>query len=219
VGGALEIWDLQMLDAGARSTRSTTQGAVLPTLDQLARVDVLSADQAGPAGLPAQRGLLRDLHRGAVLYGAFAYVFFLHSRGLLLGLASGTNWVFRDESMHMAFALDVVETVRREEPDLFDEQLADDIRLMLADAVDAEVQFAEDLLVGGVAGLSVEDMRTYLQHVADKRLQQVGLDPVYGARNPFAFLELQDVQEPSFERRVSAQQTRVTGVVAFDDHF
>lgn len=119
----------------------------------------------------------------------------------------------------MAFALDVVETVRREEPDLFDEQLADDIRLMLADAVDAEVQFAEDLLVGGVAGLSVEDMRTYLQHVADKRLQQVGLDPVYGARNPFAFLELQDVQEPSFERRVSAQQTRVTGVVAFDDHF
>lgn len=156
---------------------------------------------------------------GLFFYGAFAYVYFLHSRGLLLGLVSGTNWVFRDESMHMAFALDVVETVRREEPDLFDEQLADDIRLMLADAVDAEVQFA-DLLVGGVAGLSVEDMRTYLQHVADKRLQQLGLDPVYGARNPFAFLELQDVQELSnfFERRVSAYQT-VTGVVAFDDDF
>ena len=77
------------------------------------------------------------------------------------------------------------------------------------------------MLVGGVAGLSIEDMRTYLQHVADKRLQQLSLNPVYGARNPFAFLELQDVQELSnfFERRVSAYQTGVTGVVAFDDHF
>lgn len=158
---------------------------------------------------------------GLFFYGAFAYVYFLRSRGLLLGLASGTNWVFRDESMHMAFALDVVQTVRREEPDLFDEQLADDIRQMLGEAIDAEVQFAEDLLAGGVAGMSVADMRTYLRHVADKRLQQLGLDAVYGAGNPFAFLELQDVQELSnfFERRVSAYQTAVTGVVGFDDEF
>jgi ribonucleoside-diphosphate reductase beta chain len=41
---------------------------------------------------------------GLFFYGAFAYVYFLRSRGLLNGLASGTNWVFRDESMHMAFA-------------------------------------------------------------------------------------------------------------------
>jgi ribonucleoside-diphosphate reductase beta chain len=61
---------------------------------------------------------------GLFFYGAFAYVYFLRSRGLLNGLASGTNWVFRDESMHMAFAFDVVETVRREEPELFDDNLA-----------------------------------------------------------------------------------------------
>ena len=47
---------------------------------------------------------------GLFFYGAFAYVYFLRSRGLLNGLASGTNWVFRDESMHMAFAFDVVDT-------------------------------------------------------------------------------------------------------------
>lgn len=158
---------------------------------------------------------------GLFFYGAFAYVYFLRSRGLLLGLASGTNWVFRDESMHMAFALDVVETVRREEPDLFDDDLAMQIREMLGEAVEAEVQFAEDLLSGGVAGMSVADMRTYLQPVADKRLRQLGLDPVYGSGNPFAYLELQDVQELSnfFERRVSAYQTGVSGTVSFDDDF
>ena len=49
---------------------------------------------------------------GLFFFGAFAYVYFLRSRGLLNGLAAGTNWVFRDESVHMAFAFEVVDTVR-----------------------------------------------------------------------------------------------------------
>jgi ribonucleoside-diphosphate reductase beta chain len=158
---------------------------------------------------------------GLFFYGAFAYVYYLRSRGLLHGLASGTNWVFRDESMHMAFAFDVVDTVRREEPDLFDEEMAAQVRDMLAQAVDCEVQFAEDLLGHGVSGLSATSMREYLQHVADRRLAVLGIEPLYGSRNPFAFMELQDVQELSnfFERRVSAYQIGVTGSVSFDDEF
>src|SRR6187401_577563 len=96
---------------------------------------------------------------GLFFYGAFAYVYFLRSRGLLNGLASGTNWVFRDESMHMAFAMDVVDTARAEEPDLVDEEFAATVRQMVMEAVDAEAQFAQDLLGGGVAGLSTADMR------------------------------------------------------------
>jgi len=158
---------------------------------------------------------------GLFFYGAFAYVYFLRSRGLLHGLASGTNWVFRDESMHMAFAFDVVATARGEEPDLFDQELADQVRTMLGEAVDAEVAFAEDLLGGGVSGMSSADMRSYLEHVADRRLIQLGLQPLYGSANPFGFLELQDVQELSnfFERRVSAYQVAVGGEVAFDEDF
>jgi ribonucleoside-diphosphate reductase beta chain len=158
---------------------------------------------------------------GLFFYGAFAYVYFLRSRGLLNGLASGTNWVFRDESMHMTFAFDVVDTVRREEPDLFDDELHTQVRQMLREAVDAEVQFAEDLLTGGVAGLTLSDMREYLQHVADRRLAALGLEPEYGSANPFGFMELQDVQELSnfFERRVSAYQVAVTGTVTFDEDF
>ena len=158
---------------------------------------------------------------GLFFYGAFAYVYFLRSRGLLNGLASGTNWVFRDESMHMAFAFDVVATVRREEPELFDERMASQVRDMLAEAVECEVQFAEDLLGQGVAGLSRADMRGYLEHVADRRLAQLGLGPMYGSPNPLAFMDLQDVQELSnfFERRVSAYQVGVTGEVSFDDDF
>jgi ribonucleoside-diphosphate reductase beta chain len=158
---------------------------------------------------------------GLFFYGAFAYVYFLRSRGLLNGLASGTNWVFRDESMHMAFAFDVVDQVRKEEPDLFDDTMAQQVREMLADAVECEVQFAEDLLEQGVSGMSPGDMRSYLQHVADRRLAQLGVAPMYGSANPFAFMELQDVQELSnfFERRVSAYQVGVSGSVNFDEDF
>ena len=158
---------------------------------------------------------------GLFFYGAFAYVYFLRSRGLLNGLASGTNWVFRDESMHMSFAFDVVETVRREQPELFDDNLAGQVTEMVIEAVDCETRFAEDLLGKGVPGLSLADMRSYLEHVADRRLTQLGIAPVYGTNNPFSFMELQDVQELSnfFERRVSSYQVGVTGQVAFDDDF
>ncbi|MDO9485065.1 MAG: ribonucleotide-diphosphate reductase subunit beta [Actinomycetota bacterium] len=158
---------------------------------------------------------------GLFFYGAFAYVYFLRSRGLLHGLASGTNWVFRDESMHMAFAFEVVEIVRSEEPGLFDAELTEQVRRMLAEAVDCETAFAEDLLGEGVAGMSISDMRQYLEHVADNRLAQLGMAPLYGSSNPFTFMELQDVQELSnfFERRVSAYQVAVGGTFSLDEEF
>lgn len=158
---------------------------------------------------------------GLFFYGAFAYVYFLRSRGLLNGLAAGTNWVFRDESMHMTFAFDVVDVVRNQEPELFDDELHTQIRQMIREAVDAETQFAADLLGQGIAGMSLTDMRAYLEHVADRRLVALGLETEYGSANPFAFMELQDVQELSnfFERRVSAYQVAVPGQVAFDEEF
>jgi ribonucleoside-diphosphate reductase beta chain len=158
---------------------------------------------------------------GLFFFGAFAYVYYLRSRGLLHGLASGTNWVFRDESGHMAFAFEVIRVAREEEPDLFDDELKAQVLRMLCEAVDCEYRFAEDVLSGGVAGLSLRDMRQYLKYVADQRLAQLGLPRHFGARNPFPFMDLQDVQELTnfFERRVSAYQVGVTGEVGFDHAF
>jgi ribonucleoside-diphosphate reductase beta chain len=121
----------------------------------------------------------------------------------------------------MAFAFEVVNTIRSEEPELFDADLERDIRAMLADAIACEVQFAEDLMSGGIAGLSVHDVRAYLEYTADQRLVTLGLTPQYGSKNPFGFLALQDVQEVTnfFERRVSAYQVGVEGEVSLDADF
>ena len=158
---------------------------------------------------------------GLFFFAAFAYVYFLRSKGLLHGLAAGTNWVFRDESAHMAFALDVIKVVRNEEPALFDENLHRQIVTMLDEAVECEMQFAEDILSGGISGLSVANMRQYLEFIADQRLVMLGMQKVYGAKNPFSFMDLQDVQELAnfFERRVSAYQVAVAGEVSFSEAF
>jgi len=158
---------------------------------------------------------------GLFFFAAFAYVYFLRSKGLLNGLAAGTNWVFRDESMHINFAYEVINTVRAESPELFDAQFEKQIVEMMAEAVDCETAFAEDLLGHGVAGLSLTDMRSYLESVADQRLQAFGVAKRYGTRNPFSFMELQDVQELTnfFERRVSAYQIAVSGSVALHEEF
>lgn len=158
---------------------------------------------------------------GLFFFGAFAYVYFLRSRGLLQGLASGTNWVFRDESGHMRFAFEVIDTVRREEPGLFDDALREQIREMIREAVECEALFAEDLLGQGVAGLSASAVRQYIEYCADQRLGRLGMDAMYGSRNPLSFMELQDVQELTnfFERRVSAYQMAVEGQVQLDAAF
>lgn len=158
---------------------------------------------------------------GLFFFAAFAYVYFLRSKGLLTGLASGTNWVFRDESMHIQFALQVIETARKEEPKLFNEQMNEMITQMIEDAIDAEMGFAQDILANGIAGLSMKDMRQYLEFVADQRLESLHIPPRYNVKNPFPFMELQDMQELAnfFERRVSAYQVGVSGAVTFDESF
>lgn len=158
---------------------------------------------------------------GLFFFAAFAYVYFLRSKGLLNGLATGTNWVFRDESAHIEFAFKVIETAIQEEPGLFDNRMKDMVIAMFKEAIDCEMTFANDILEHGVAGLSARDMRTYLEFIADQRLERLGIPAQFNRKNPFGFMELQDTQELTnfFERRVAAYQVGVTGAVSFDESF
>ena len=123
--------------------------------------------------------------------------------------------------MHINFAFEVINTVRAESPELFDAEFEKQILALMEEAVDCETALAEDLLGQGVAVLSLHDMRAYLESVADQRLESFGITRRYGARNPFSFMELQDLQELAnfFERKVSAYQIAVSGSVALHEEF
>ncbi|MCB1198797.1 MAG: ribonucleotide-diphosphate reductase subunit beta, partial [Deltaproteobacteria bacterium] len=77
-------------------------------------------------------------NEGLFFFAAFAYVYFLRSKGLLHGLAAGTNWVFRDETCHINFAMEVIEIARKEDPNIFTPQMNDLVAAMIEDAVDCE---------------------------------------------------------------------------------
>lgn len=151
---------------------------------------------------------------GLFFMGAFAYIYFLRSRGLLHGLASATNWIFRDESLHMNVGFDIVDTVRQEYPHLWTEELEAQIVEMLSDAIQCEMLFADDTLQMGVAGFSRQDMEIYLKFCADLRLERLGIAHRFGGKNPFPFMDLQDMDSHTnfFERTVSSYQ--IGGVTA-----
>jgi ribonucleoside-diphosphate reductase beta chain len=142
---------------------------------------------------------------GLFFFGSFAYVYFLRSKGLLPALATATNWVFRDESLHIDGAMEVIAVARREYAHLFNVELESKIHSMMDEAINVEMSFCQDALSQGVTGLSPALMKQYLENVADQRLVQMGFKRRYLSKNPFEFMVLQDVQSLTnfFEKRVT----------------
>jgi ribonucleoside-diphosphate reductase beta chain len=145
---------------------------------------------------------------GLFFFGSFAYVYFLRSKGLLPGLAAATNWVFRDETAHIEGAMAVIHVIRKEYPELFTLQLHQSVLKMIEEAIEIEMGFCKDALSLGVNGLSQNQMREYLEYVADQRLTQMGFGKKYQTQNPFPFMVLQDLQPLTnfFEKRVTEYQ-------------
>lgn len=158
---------------------------------------------------------------GLFFMGAFSYVYYLRSKGLLPGLAEGTDWVFRDETQHMLFAFEIMDIARREEPELWNEAMAQAVRDMLAEAIECEMAFAEDALELGVLGFTAPMMRQFLEFSADQRLVRIGLEKIYHTENPFDFMVLQDLQPLTnfFERTVAEYSMNAEGTVSFDEDF
>jgi ribonucleoside-diphosphate reductase beta chain len=161
---------------------------------------------------------------GLFFFGSFAYVYYLRNKGLLPGLATATNWVFRDETLHIQGAMDVIKVIRREYPHLFDAALEKRVEQMMDEAIQVEMAFCQDALSMGLSGMSPQLMHDYLEYVADQRLVQLGMKRKYLATNPFPFMVLQDLQPLTnfFEKRVTEYQkgfeTNKSSIV-FDEAF
>lgn len=186
-------------------------------MDQMDSIEILETDEQRKTFLTNLIAFAAGIE-GLFFFAAFAYVYFLRDRGLLHGLASGTNWVFRDESWHMKFAFSLIETVRKEHPELWDADMEQRVYDMLEEAIGCEMQFAEDVLSSGVIGLSKPDMLEYLRFVADGHMKRLGMAPRYNAKCPFDFMLKQDVQALTsfFERTVAEYTVGIGGDVAID---
>lgn len=122
---------------------------------------------------------------GIFLSAALAYVNFLRSKGLLAELTLRANQVFKDEAMNMTYTVDIIETIKKEDPNVFNEQMKEMIIQMLEDAIDCEMTFMEVLLSNSFTELSLNDIRQYLEYSADQSLESLLIPARYNAKNPF----------------------------------
>lgn len=186
-------------------------------MDQMDNIDTLQTDEDRKTFLTNLVAFAAGIE-GLFFFAAFAYVYYLRDRGVLHGLASGTNWVFRDESWHMRFAFSVIETIREEHPNLWDADMDQRVYDMLEEAIQCELMFAEDVLGMGVMGMSRDDMLEYLRYTADGHLRRLNMAPRYNAKCPFDFMLKQDIQSLTsfFERTTSEYTVGISGEVSLD---
>ena len=112
----------------------------------------------------------------------------------------------RDESVHLAFGTDLITAIIAENPEIWTQDLQDKITANIKRAVELESAYANDCLPRGILGLNADAVVQYVQYVADRRLERIGLAKIYGVENPFPWMsEIIDLKKEKnfFETRVT----------------
>lgn len=165
----------------------------------------------------ADQQLLRSLivfaciMEGLFFYVGFVQILALGRQNKMQGAAEQYQYILRDESMHCNFGIDVINTIKLENPHLWTASFREEIKGLIQHGVELEYQYAEATMPRGVLGLNATMFKEYLRFIANRRCTQIGLDVLYpGATNPFPWMsEMMDLKKEKnfFETRVTEYQT------------
>jgi ribonucleoside-diphosphate reductase beta chain len=148
---------------------------------------------------------------GLFFYVGFAQILALGRQNKMVGAAEQYQYILRDESMHCNFGIDLINTIKLENPHLWTAAFREEIRDLMRQGVELEYRYAEDTMPRGVLGLNAAMFKEYLRFIANRRCQQIGVEAVYpGAENPFPWMsEMLDLKKERnfFETRVIEYQT------------
>jgi ribonucleoside-diphosphate reductase subunit M2 len=133
---------------------------------------------------------------GVFFSGAFCSIYWMKTRGVMPGLTFSNELISRDESMHTDFAV----LLYRKQTRLTDEAF----QVILREAVGIEKDFITEALPCRLVGMNAEAMKQYIEFVADRLCVQLGHPKLFGAANPFSFMELLSLEGKTnfFEKRV-----------------
>ena len=176
------------------------------------------ADKNFKTGTPeADQTLLRSLivfaclMEGLFFYVGFTQILALGRQNKMTGAAEQYMYILRDESMHCNFGIDLINTIKMENPHLWTSEFREEIRGLFEKAVGLEYAYAEDTMPRGVLGLNAPMFKSYLRFIANRRCMQIGIDPLFPQEeNPFPWMaEMIDLKKERnfFETRVIEYQT------------
>ena len=180
-------------------------------------IDVLTNPSFQTGTMENDQALLRSLivfaciMEGMFFYVGFVQILALGRQNKMKGAAEQFQYILRDESMHLNFGVDVINQIKFENPRLWTEEFKLGLVALFQRAVELESAYADDTMPRGVLGLNAGMFKEYLRFVANRRCQQIGIDPLYeSASNPFPWMaEMIDLKKEKnfFETRVTEYQT------------
>jgi ribonucleoside-diphosphate reductase beta chain len=180
-------------------------------------IEVINDPQFKTGTLEADQELLKSiivfacLMEGLFFYVGFTQILALGRQNKMMGAAEQYQCILRDESMHCNFGIDLINTIKMENPQLWTAEFRDEIRALFLQAVELEYRYAEDTMPRGVLGLNATMFKGYLRFIANRRAVQIGLDALFpNEENPFPWMsEMIDLKKERnfFETRVTEYQT------------
>jgi ribonucleoside-diphosphate reductase beta chain len=143
---------------------------------------------------------------GIFFYAGFAMILSFHRQNRMKGIGEQFQYILRDETVHLNFGIDLINGIKAENPELWTVEFQDGLIATIRHAVELEIAYAADCLPSGVLGLNADLFRDYVQYIADRRLERIGLPRQYRARTPFPWMsETIDLgkEKNFFESRVT----------------
>jgi len=155
---------------------------------------------------------------GMFFYCGFTQVLSMGRLNKMTGVSEQFQYILRDESMHVNFGIDVINTIINENPNIWDEDMKTRARNLILEGTQYEIEYARDSMPRGVLGMNAVMMEEYLKFICNRRLVQIGLSEEFpGVKNPFPWMsEIMDLRKEKnfFETRVIEYQ--VGGSLQFD---
>ncbi len=147
---------------------------------------------------------------GIFFYSGFVMILSFLRQNKMIGIGEQFQYILRDETVHLNFGIDLINGVKEENPHLWTPEFQEYIVQKVKQAVELEIRYAEDCLPTGILGLSAHMFRDYVQHIADRRFERIGLKAIYRSKNPFPWMsETIDLAKEKnfFETRVTEYQS------------
>jgi len=121
---------------------------------------------------------------GIWFYSGFMFALSFRQRNLMRNLGTITDWIARDEALHLKAGINIILTVLEEMPDIVTGDFADEIRNIILEAVELEKKYNKAIVPKGILGLNPEFIDRYVMYVADRRLEELGFEAEFKVKNP-----------------------------------
>jgi len=160
---------------------------------------------------------------GLQLFASFAILMNFPRFNKMKGMGQIVSWSVRDETLHCLSVIRLFRTFVQENPEIWTEELRRDLYLICATIVDHEDAFIDLAFeLGGVQGLDASLTKQYIRFIADRRLQQLGLEPLYKIeKNPLPSLDemLNAVEHANFFENRATEYSKASTSGSWEEAF